>query len=62
MSIIAEKIAYLVSRKGGRTFYVGGFVRDKILGIENKDMDIEVHGVKPETLYEILCDVNTTYN
>ena len=47
----------MVSRKGGRTFYVGGFVRDKILGIENKDMDIEVHGVKPETLYEILCDV-----
>ena len=42
MDNIAEKIAYLVSRKGGRTFFVGGFVRDKILGIENKDMDIEV--------------------
>ena len=57
MSNIAEKIAYLVSQKGGRAFYVGGFVRDKILGIENKDMDIEVHGVKPEVLREILSEV-----
>ena len=47
----------MVCEKGGRTFYVGGFVRDKILGIENKDMDIEVHGVKPEVLREILSEV-----
>lgn len=47
----------MVSERGGRTFYVGGFVRDKILGIENKDMDIEVHGVKPEVLREILSEV-----
>ena len=47
----------MVSERGGRTFYVGGFVRDKILGIENKDMDIEVHGVKPEVLCEILSEV-----
>lgn len=57
MTTIAEKIANKVSEKGGRTFYVGGFVRDKILGIENKDMDIEVHGVKPEVLREILSEV-----
>lgn len=47
----------MVCERGGRTFYVGGFVRDKILGIENKDMDIEVHGVKPEVLREILSEV-----
>lgn len=47
----------MVRQKGGRTFYVGGFVRDKILGIENKDMDIEVHGVKPAVLREILSEV-----
>lgn len=47
----------MVSERGGRTFYVGGFVRDKILGIENKDMDIEVHGIKPEVLCEILSEV-----
>lgn len=57
MTTIAEKIANKVSEKGGRTFYVGGFVRDKILGIENKDMDIEVHGIQPAVLREILSEV-----
>ncbi|MCI6853943.1 MAG: tRNA nucleotidyltransferase [Firmicutes bacterium] len=57
MNNIAEKIAYMVSERGGRTFYVGGFVRDKILGIENKDMDIEVHGIQPAVLREILSEV-----
>lgn len=47
----------MVCERGGRTFYVGGFVRDKILGIENKDMDIEVHGIEPEVLREILSEV-----
>lgn len=56
MKNIAEKIAYIVDTQGGRTFYVGGFVRDKLLGIENKDLDIEVHGIEPGLLYEILCE------
>lgn len=47
----------MVCERVGRTFYVGGFVRDKILGIENKDMDIEVHGIEPEVLREILSEV-----
>lgn len=50
----AKRIAEYVSAAGGRVFYVGGFVRDRILGIHNKDVDIEVHGIYPETLYEIL--------
>lgn len=57
MSTIAEKIAYMVGEKGGRAFYVGGFVRDKILGIDNKDVDMEVHGIKPEELLDILTEV-----
>jgi len=57
MEKIERKIAELVSEAGGRTFYVGGFVRDKILGIENKDVDIEVHGIKPEILLDILRSV-----
>ncbi len=52
-----KKIAELVSADGGRAYYVGGFVRDKILGIENKDVDIEVYGIMPERLLEILKEV-----
>ena len=47
----------MVGEKGGRAFYVGGFVRDKILGIDNKDVDMEVHGIKPEELLDILTEV-----
>ena len=48
--VIAEK----VKQEGGRTFYVGGYVRDKLLGIDNKDVDIEVHGIEADKLYSIL--------
>ena len=51
---IAEMIAEYVREAGGRTFYVGGFVRDKLLGTDNKDVDIEVHGIEPQALFNIL--------
>jgi len=51
---MAERIAKKVAEKGGRTFYVGGLVRDRLLGRDNKDVDIEVHGIEPQTLHEIL--------
>jgi len=51
---IAEKIASDVSKAGGRTFYVGGYVRDQLLGRENKDIDIEVHGIPVDILVRIL--------
>ena len=54
---IAESIAEYVREAGGRTFYVGGFVRDRLLGIDNKDVDIEVHGIEPDALLEILKNV-----
>ena len=54
---IAERIAEYVREAGGRTFYVGGFVRDRLLGIENKDVDIEVHGIEPDALPDILKKV-----
>ena len=52
--VMTEKIAARVAQKGGRTFFVGGYVRDKVMGKENKDIDIEIHGVTPECLGEIL--------
>lgn len=51
---MAQRIAGKVAQQGGRVFYVGGLVRDKLLGRENKDVDIEVHGVTPEALEDIL--------
>ena len=56
---IEKRIAELVKKAGGRTFYVGGYVRDRLLGIENKDVDIEVHGIEPDKLYEILKKLGT---
>lgn len=50
--IIADK----VKAAGGNTYYVGGFVRDRLLGTDNKDVDIEVHGIEPETLRQILSE------
>lgn len=51
---MAIKIAKQVSENGGRTFLVGGCVRDEILGKEIKDIDIEVHNIEIEKLIEIL--------
>ena len=51
---IAEKIAEEVKKQGGRVFYVGGAVRDKLLSIDCKDVDIEVHGITAQQLYSIL--------
>lgn len=53
----AIKIAHLVNEQGGTAYFVGGFVRDKLLGIENKDIDIEVHSITPENLEKILDSV-----
>ncbi len=50
---IAKVIAQEVL-KGGRTFFVGGCVRDEILGIDIKDVDIEVHNIEVEDLVKIL--------
>ncbi len=52
----AKEIAKKVALSGGRAYYVGGFVRDRLLGFSNKDIDIEVHGVTPEKLREIVSE------
>jgi len=51
---MAMKVARRVSEKGGQSFYVGGLVRDALLGQESKDIDIEIHGISPQTLKDIL--------
>ena len=51
---IAVSLARLAEDAGGRAFFVGGCVRDRLLGIESKDIDIEVHAITPETLARLL--------
>ncbi len=50
----AYEIAEKAAASGGRAYFVGGYVRDKLLGIENKDIDIEIHFLEPEKVREIL--------
>lgn len=51
---LARNVAQKVAEAGGRTYYVGGFVRDALLGQDCKDVDIEVHGISPQCLADIL--------
>ncbi|MCM1023929.1 MAG: hypothetical protein NC395_07710 [Prevotella sp.] len=53
---IAKAAARKISELGGTAYYVGGFVRDKLMGAESKDIDIEVHGIEPAVLERILSD------
>lgn len=49
-----KEIAASIDAAGGKVYYIGGFVRDQLLGLPNKDVDVEVHGVPVDTLYDIL--------
>lgn len=51
---MAKQIAQAVHAAGGTAYYVGGYVRDVVLGRSSKDIDLEIHGITPEALYEIL--------
>lgn len=42
----AKRIAIEAQKHNWQVFVVGGFVRDMILGIESKDLDLEVFGPK----------------
>ncbi|MFR7561109.1 MAG: CCA tRNA nucleotidyltransferase [Lachnospira pectinoschiza] len=54
---MAIQIAKKVKEVGGIAYFVGGYVRDSILDIPNKDIDIEIHGIKPEILKNILSEL-----
>ncbi len=68
-SQIAEAVTERVQRAGGRALYVGGWVRDRLLGRESKDIDksndideskdidLEVYGIEAERLRELLAQV-----
>jgi tRNA nucleotidyltransferase (CCA-adding enzyme) len=43
-----------IRENGGRAMLVGGCVRDALMGFEPKDWDLEIYGVEPRRLREIL--------
>lgn len=52
--VIILDIIQKISEVGGRALLVGGAVRDLLLGIEVKDLDIEIHGLTLEQLESLL--------
>ena len=57
MAEIPEKVIDLANRirlEGGRALLIGGCVRDILLKKQPKDWDLEVYGIDPERLREIL--------
>ncbi|MEA1997511.1 MAG: tRNA nucleotidyltransferase, partial [Gemmatimonadota bacterium] len=49
-------LARNIQAHGGRAFFVGGFVRDRLLGLSSKDIDVEVFGLPLELLQEVLAE------
>ena len=57
MTILPQKVkdlAQAVRSHGGRAMLVGGCVRDELMGVPHKDWDVEVYGVEPTKLREII--------
>jgi tRNA nucleotidyltransferase (CCA-adding enzyme) len=52
---IAIRVATTVAGEGGRALIVGGWVRDRLLGIPSKDIDLEVYGVPADRLKRLLA-------
>jgi tRNA nucleotidyltransferase (CCA-adding enzyme) len=50
----AQAIATAVRDAGGRALIVGGWVRDRLLGGESKDVDVEVFGIPADRLKTLL--------
>ncbi|HRH44380.1 MAG TPA: HD domain-containing protein, partial [Pyrinomonadaceae bacterium] len=48
------KLAKIIKENGGRAMLVGGCVRDELMNFEPKDWDIEVYGIEPARLKELL--------
>jgi tRNA nucleotidyltransferase (CCA-adding enzyme) len=53
---ILRRIEESVRRSGGRTWVVGGTVRDLVLGRQPRDLDIEVTGLPPGQLHTLLSE------
>ena len=51
----AASIGAAVRERGGRALVVGGWVRDRLLGLDSKDLDLEVYGIPEAELPPLLA-------
>lgn len=51
-----RRIEHAVRRQGGRTWLVGGSVRDLVLGRQPRDLDLEITGLPPGQLHTLLSE------
>lgn len=49
-----KRFAEEVKKEGGRAMLNGGYVRDELMGIQSKDIDVEVYYLAPEKLQEVV--------
>jgi tRNA nucleotidyltransferase (CCA-adding enzyme) len=54
---LASRIAERAHAAGGRALFVGGWVRDRLLGRESKDIDLEVYGIEADRLGPLLKEI-----
>lgn len=54
------QLAESLRKAGGRAMLVGGCVRDEVMGIAPKDWDLEIYGVEPDRLREILDEFSAS--
>ena len=58
---LARAISARVKEAGGKAYLVGGYVRDTLLGRQSKDIDLEVYGLVPARLKELLTEFGEPY-
>ncbi len=56
---LARTLAELARDAGGRAYFVGGIVRDTLLGRPCKDIDIELHRLSPDAVQSLLASLGT---
>jgi len=50
-------VARAAAAAGGRAVLVGGYVRDRLLGVASKDYDVEIFGLSPQAVADLLGEV-----
>lgn len=51
-----ETVCRMALKAGGRALLVGGCVRDAILGLPVRELDLELYGIEPERLKSLLSE------